>query len=190
MIAFDELRFGPQRTLNLREGLPSAAQAVRRAEQWLREQQVRGSPEVLIITGRGNQSIGGVAVIRAAVEKLLFSLKRRGIVAGHAEHNPGAFAVQLASLRTLAEAPRRNRERAPSSSAAHHPIAGLSEASAELLRALAELSLHALGVTPTFAAVDDEMQRHLRVLGPGLPVGRDLDRALQAALRAAIAEYD
>jgi DNA-nicking Smr family endonuclease len=72
----DELRFGKQRTLNLREGLPSAAEAVQRAEQWLREQQVKGREEVLIITGRGVNSIGGIAVIRPAVERLLYSLRR------------------------------------------------------------------------------------------------------------------
>src|SRR5262245_46371615 len=111
MSAFDELRFGPQRTLNLREGLPASADAVRRAEAWLYEHQVRGTREVLIVTGRGSQSHDGTAVIRPAVEKLLHSLRRRGVVASHQLHNPGAFAVQLASVRSQIEAPPRRRER-------------------------------------------------------------------------------
>jgi len=91
--AFDELRFGAQRTLNLRDGLPTAQEAVRRADAWLREQQVRGAEEVLIVTGRGTHSIGGVPVVRPAIEKLLFQLRRRGVIASHQEHNPGALAV-------------------------------------------------------------------------------------------------
>src|SRR5438128_2788900 len=57
--AFDEARFGARRTLNLRESLPSADAAAKRAETWLRQQQVESAEEVLIITGRGNQSEGG-----------------------------------------------------------------------------------------------------------------------------------
>lgn len=189
MRAFDELRFGPQRTLNLRENLPTAADAVRRAEAWLREQQVHGSREVLVITGRGNQSPGGVAVIRGAIEKLLFSLRRRGIVASHTEHNPGAFAIQMAPIRALVEAPRRRREhqRRPEPRAT---ITGLSADSVRLLRDLAERSLDALGVDATDTRLADEMQRHLRVIAPSLPGGERMELQLRTVLRAAIAEYD
>lgn len=189
MAAADELRFGPQRTLNLREGLPVAAEAVRRAEQWLREQQVKGRKEVLIITGRGNQSVGGVAVIRPAVEKLLFSLRRRGVVAGHRNHNPGAFAVELASIRALAEAGSRRRER-PAQSPASREIPGLTRETTGLLRDLAERSLDALGVTGNEARIADEMQRHLRTIAPGLSSGPRMEQQLREVLRAAIAEYD
>lgn len=189
MNALDELRFGPQRTLNLREGLPSSSDAVRRAENWLREQQVQGTKEVLVITGRGNQSIGGVGVIRAAIERLLFSLRRRGVITGHQEHNPGAFAVQLASLRALVEAPPRNRDRA-----AHRPdplhLHGLSRETNDLLRALAERSLDALGVAHDDARVADEMHRQLRAITPGLRGGQQMEDDLRAALVAAIAEFD
>jgi Smr domain len=187
--AFDELRFGPQRTLNLRENLPTAPDAVRRAESWLREQQVRGSGEVLIITGRGNQSLGGVAVIRAAVEKLLFSLKRRGVVASHREHNPGAFAVELAPLRSLVEAPARRRDRAPKERS-KATIQGLSAESVQLLRDLAGRSLDALGVKATEARLADEMQRHLRAIAPALPGGERMEPQLRAALTSALEDYD
>jgi len=59
--AFDEAEFGPKNILNLRESLPTAADARFRAEAWLRERQVSRANEVLLITGRGNQSPGGVS---------------------------------------------------------------------------------------------------------------------------------
>jgi hypothetical protein len=186
--ALDELRFGPQRTLNLRESLPTAPQAVKRTEAWLREQQVRGTPEVLIITGRGTHSVGGTAVLKPAIEKLLFSLRRRGVVAGHAEHNPGAFVVTLASLRALTEAPRRHREAAPPR--ASFAFDNLAPETTALLRDLAERSLHALGVAGHDRELVHEMHRQLGFFVPGLPPGAAMESHLQAALRAAIAEYD
>lgn len=189
MSAFDELRFGPQRTLNLRENLPSSLDAVRRAEAWLREHQVRGSKEVLIITGRGSHSVGGIAVIRPAIEKLLFSLHRRGVVASHDEHNPGAFAVQLAPVRSLVDSPlrRRERERTPAPGV---ELPGLTRETTDLLRALAECSLEALGVSADERTVADEMHRHLKVIAPAVPGGIHMEDELRSALRAAIAEYD
>src|SRR5438046_10457224 len=82
--AFDEARFGNGRTLNLRDALPTAAEAVARAEAWLRQQQVQFSSrddevEVLIVTGRGNNSPGGVSVVRSAIEGLIQRLKQRGV---------------------------------------------------------------------------------------------------------------
>ena len=189
MSARDELRFGHERILNLREGLPSSVDAVRRAEAWLREHQVRGSSEVLVITGRGSNSEGGIAVIKNAVEKLLFSLRRRGVVTGHAAHNPGAFVVQLAPLRALTDAAPRRRDRARPSGAAPE-LHGLNRDTRDLLRQLAERSLEALAVTPDEQRLDDEMHRHLRVLAPGLRGGPAMEDQLRAALRLAIADYD
>src|SRR5215468_8321661 len=86
--AFDEARFGTQKTLNLRESLPTAAAATSRTEAWLRQQQVERADEVLIVTGRGNRSYAGVSVVREAVLRLLHALKRRGVIRGHVEHSP------------------------------------------------------------------------------------------------------
>ena len=183
----DELRFGPERTLNLRETLPTAREAVERCDKWLREQQIRGAREVLIITGRGSHSVGGIAVIKQAVEKLLFSLRRRGVVGAHAEHNPGAFAVTLAPLRALSEAAARRKD--PRRSAPDFAFEGLSADTVSLLRDLAERSLDGLGVAITEERVRDEMHRHLRLLAPGL-AGRHIDSELRAVIRRAIAEYD
>ena len=69
--AFDEARFGNGRTLNLRESLPSSADAESRADAWLRQKQVENVDEVLIVTGRGNNSHAGVSLVREAVSCLL-----------------------------------------------------------------------------------------------------------------------
>ncbi|MGH7638478.1 MAG: Smr/MutS family protein [Gemmatimonadaceae bacterium] len=183
----DELRFGPERTLNLRETLPTARDAVERCDKWLREQQIRGAREVLIITGRGSHSVGGIAVIKQAIEKLLFALRRRGVVGAHAEHNPGAFAVTLAPLRALSEAAARRKD--PRRAVPDFAFEGLSADSVSLLRDLAERSLDGLGVDITEERVRDEMHRHLRLLAPGL-AGREIDSELRAVIRRAIAEYD
>lgn len=188
MKGLDELRFGPQRTLNLRDGLPASHEAVRRAESWLYEHQVRGTKEVLIVTGRGNQSSDGTAVIRPAIEKLLHSLRRRGIVASHQAHNPGAFAIQLAPVRAQLEAPPRRRERM-ASPPPRADVSGLSRESSDLLRQLAERSLSALGVTISEAGLGDEMHRCLAVIVRGLPAART-EEHLRDALRRAIAEFD
>ena len=185
--ALDELRFGPARTLNLRDSLPTAREATQRCENWLREQQIKGSTEVLVVTGRGSHSLGGVPVVKPAIEKLLFSLRRRGVVMAHVEHNPGAFAVTLAPLRALAEVAARRRE--PREDQTVFQFEGLSSDTLSLLRDLAERSLDSLGVEPEGARVQDEMHRYLRVLAPGLGAGH-LDHDLQAVLRRAIAEYD
>lgn len=188
MNAFDELRFGPARTLNLREGLPPAADAVRRAERWLRERQVRGDREVLVITGRGSHSPGGVGVIRVEVEKLLSSLRRRGVIASHEEHNPGAFAVRLAPIRSMVDALPRKRE--PGARHSDTPLHGLTPETVALLRQLAELALDTLGVRPGEPAIEDEMHRQLRAIVPALAGAANLDVVLRDVLRSAIAEYD
>lgn len=184
----DELRFGARGILNLREGLPSSAEAVQRADRWLREHQVTGTAEVLIITGRGQHSVAGIPVLRPAIEKLLHSLRRHGVVSAHSAYNPGAFVVELAPLRTLSEAPRRGRDRRTAPPAAE--IHGLSGETTSLLRDLAERSLDALGVTGDDRAIEDEMHRHLRILAPGLPSGAGMETQLRAAIRAMIADYD
>ena len=109
--AFDELRFGSSRTLNLRAMQPTAMQATDLAERWLRFQQVQGASEVLVITGRGNRSVDGVSPVREAVTKLLPSLRRRNVVSSFAEHTPGSFSVTLAPVRSLFDAPKRRREK-------------------------------------------------------------------------------
>src|SRR4051812_28250190 len=136
--AFDEAEFGTKNILNLRESLPSAADARHRAEAWLRERQVARASEVLLITGRGNQSPGGVSVVRGAIVALLPALKRRGVVGDWREHSPGSFVVKLASLVELLEAPRRMRDRGePRSAREPRSLEGLDKSTLALLRRLA-----------------------------------------------------
>jgi len=188
--AFDELRFGPQRTLNLRENLPSAPDAVRRAEAWLREQQVRGSGEVLIITGRGNQSPEGVSVVRESVRKLLASLKRRGVLRSYREHTPGSFIATVASMRDVVEAPRRRRERAPQPVADPPELRALDAETRAQLRTLALRALEALGVGDPEPFVEGEMRKQFGAIAAGVPEGPDRERRLRQVIARAIDEYD
>src|SRR5688572_7930544 len=155
--ALDEASFGPGRTLNLRASLPTAAEATTRAEAWLRERQMSQQGDVLVVTGRGKSSEGGVAVVKPAVERLLFSLRRRGVVAEWREHNEGAFVVSLAPVTALFAAPRRKQEAAVARPAPDS-LAGLSHATMELLREVAVRSLEDLGMpAPARGFIEDEM---------------------------------
>ncbi|MGH9419890.1 MAG: Smr/MutS family protein, partial [Thermoanaerobaculia bacterium] len=119
--ALDEVAFGPERILNLRELLPTAAEARSRAEMWLKSRQVAKSQEVLIITGRGNQSLGGVGIIRQEILQMLPGLRRRGIVESWKEHNQGAIAVKLAPLSKLLSQTKRRRDSSNSMPVEHDP---------------------------------------------------------------------
>lgn len=188
MSALDELHFGPQRTLNLRESLPSAQAASIRAERWLREQQVKGSKEVLIVTGRGSQSIGGVPVIKQTILRLLGALRRQGVVVDHQEHNPGALVVTLAPMRALSDAPPRRRD--PVRARPGFDFAGLSDETVALLRDLADAALAELGIAADDQRLQDEMHRQLGVVASALPPSQDTEAQLRRTLRAMIAEYD
>src|SRR5437868_15220192 len=136
--AFDEAEFGVKNILNLRESLPTAADARYRAEAWLRERQISRVSEVLVITGRGNQSPGGVSVVRTAILGLLPSLRRRGVVTEWREHSPGSFVIKLGSISSLLTAPRRKRDRPRPSEPADRPaLTPLHRATPTLLRRLA-----------------------------------------------------
>lgn len=188
--ALDEARFGAARTLNLRASLPTAAQAVARAEAWLREKQASQAGEVLVITGRGNRSAEGVSVVRQAVMKLLGSLRRRGVVRDFAEHTPGSFVVQLAPMAALRNAPRRKRERAPAPPADPAALAALSPESLALLRRVALRALADLGVQDPAPFVQDEMVAQFAHVAAGIPPGANRESRLRNALLALLSEYD
>ncbi|MGH7665663.1 MAG: Smr/MutS family protein [Gemmatimonadaceae bacterium] len=189
--ALDEVRFGPGRTLNLRASLPTAADASARAEAWLRQKQVEGAREVLVITGRGNQSPDGHSVVREAVRRALAALRRRGVVATVAEHTPGSFVVTLASMRALSDAPRRKRERGNPPAAELRTLGGLQPATVRLLRDLAEHSLAALGVRDTARHIESEMLRQFDLIMPGVSgTSRNKEQQLCRAIERAIEEHD
>lgn len=195
--AFDEARFGQGRILNLRDSLPTPAEAVARAEAWLRQQQVQLSAgdtagEVLIITGRGNNSEGGVSVVRSAVEGLIHRLKQRGVVTGHQEHTAGSFVVTLAPVHALWNHPVRARVAEPAPPPADPPsLDALDQETRHLLRLLAERSLEQLGVRgDRDRFINDEMLRQFSAIVGSLASGRQREDVLRAAIRRALDQYD
>lgn len=188
--AFDEIRFGADRTLNLRTHHPSREQAVRRAENWLRERQMSRAGEALVITGRGNMSPDGVSVVRAAIVQLFASLRRRGVINDFIEHTPGSFVVTFAKLNALRDAPQRARN--PHELPPHDPaqLAALEPETRTLLRLVAKRSIEELGVVPTPEFVEQEMLKQFAAAAQGLPSAGDREQRLRDALRAALHEYD
>ena len=191
--AFDALRFGPARTLNLREGLPTGADAARRAELWLREKQAEGAREVLLITGRGTRSWNGVPVVRERVRAVLGALRRQGVVANVVEHTAGSFAVALAPLaaRVAAERVGAANTTTPEAPVVPDTLEGLDAESIALLRRLALTALDVLGIlTPHASQVEDEMRRQFALLTGRLATSADPARALRDAMRAEIARLE
>ena len=189
--AFDEAAFGPKSTLNLRESLPTAADARYRAEAWLRERQIGRAGEVLLITGRGNQSPGGVSAVRAAIVALLPNLRRRGVVSEWREHSPGSFVVKLGSISSLLDAPRRKRDRVTVATPADpESLAQLDTKTLSLLRRLAVRSLESLGVRDIDKFVDSEMLSKFNSLAAGIAPGVEGERRLREVISAALEQLD
>ena len=187
--ALDEAAFGAERILNLRESLPSAMEARTRAEAWLRGRQIAKPEEVLIITGRGNQSAGGVGVIRQEILEMLPSLRRRGIVESWREHSPGSIVVKLAPTSSLFSAAKRWRD-TPSSTKHHDAdaVAGLAPETLAMLRNLALMNLETLGVDSSEPFVRTEMERVFSILSAVIPEGGRSEAALRASMQNAIEE--
>jgi hypothetical protein len=189
--AFDEARFGAERTLNLRATLPTAAEAAQRLENWLRQHQVSRSVDVLIITGRGNNSEDGISVVREASVRVFHELRRKNVILEFSEHTPGSFVATLAPMSAMLDAAKRRREHVPIPRPADPPtLSALSEETRELLRALAERSLDALGVRERGPFVEDEMLRLFGVLGASVQEGPDRERRLRTAIDAAMDDYE
>lgn len=194
--AFDEVQFGPDRTLNIRDSLPSAVEARQRADSWLRQRQVSSREEVLIVTGSGKGSPDGVPVIKREIILLLHSLRRQGVVKDWREHTTGSFVVQPAKMTELFSALPRHRDarnRRPGKNPPAEPtliLDGLEKETVKLLRLLAERSLDDLGVKDRTGLVESEMARQLSALTPGLPSVGDRDAALQSVIIRATEELD
>lgn len=189
--AFDEAEFGIKNILNLRESLPTGADARFRAEAWLRERQVGGAKEVLVITGRGNQSPGGVSAVRAAIVGLLPALRRRGVVGEWREHTPGSFVIKLGSISALLDAPRRRRGRGAKVGAMDpKALAALDASTLSLLRRLAVRSLESLGVRENEKYVEAEMLSKFDSLAGGIAPGADGEARLREAISLALEQLD
>ena len=191
--AFDEARFGPDRTLNLRASMPTVAEAKRRAELWLRERQMAKVGEVLVITGRGAGSEGGVSVVREAMQRLFTQLRKTGVIRDAQAHTAGSFLVTLAPVTALFEAPKRSRRESGPIPVVVEPgaLRGLETETLLLLRRLADRALDALGVQVRPAAmIENEMLHQFAALGGGVPEGSDREARLREAMRTALDEFD
>ena len=189
--AFDEVRFGAARTLNLRESLPTGAEAARRLEAWLRQHQVEKSDELLVITGRGSNSEAGVAVVREAAIRVFHELERKGVVEAFTEHTPGSFVVTVAPISAMVDASKRRPEREATPAPEATPtLAALGAETRQELRVLAERSLDALGVRERGPFVESEMLRLFGTLAPSVGSASERESQLRMAIRRAMAELD
>lgn len=188
--ALDEAAFGPERILNLRELLPTAVEARAKTDVWLRSRQVMKPQEVLIITGRGNQSVGGVGIIRQEILQMLPSLRRRGVVESWKEHTPGSIIVKLAPMRALLLASKRRRDGSNAMPEEPDPksLSALGSSTLKLLRQLAAQNLEALGVNDSRPFIEQEMVRTFSALAASVPPGENREERLRAAIRRAIDE--
>lgn len=188
--ALDEAAFGTERILNLREMLPTAVEARAKTDVWLRSRQVTKPEEVLIITGRGNQSAGGVGIIRQEILGMLPSLRRRGVVESWREHNPGSIIVKLAPMSALLLASKRRRDGSNAMPKEQDPksLAALSSGTLRLLRQLAVQNLELLGVSESKPFVEQEMIRTFSALAASVPPGEGMEESLRAAIARSIDE--
>ena len=189
--AFDEVRFGAARTLNLRESLPTGAEAARRVEAWLRQHQMQQSSELLVITGRGNKSEAGVAVVREVVIRVFHELRRKGVVEAFEEHTPGSFVVTIAPIEAMLDAAKRRSEQDAAPPIPDPPtLAALDEEIRQALRVLAERSLDALGIRERGSFVESEMVRLFGILAPSVGTGPEREAQLRSAIQRAMSELD
>ncbi|HST06565.1 MAG TPA: hypothetical protein VLJ83_00215, partial [Gemmatimonadaceae bacterium] len=151
------------------------------------------SGEVLVITGRGNQSPGGVSAVRGAILSMLPLLRRRGVVSEWREHSPGSFVVRLASVNEMLDAPRRKRDQSDAEVSAlvdPQTLTGLDRSTLALLRRLAVRSLEALGVRDVDKFVEAEMRSKFDLLAANVPSGIDGEVRLRDAIVAALDQLD
>jgi hypothetical protein len=177
--AFDEVRFGAERTLNLRASLPTGAEAAKRIDSWLRQHQVQQSGELLLITGRGNNSEDGISVVREAAIRTFHELRRKGVVQEFVEHTAGSFVVSLAPMQTLFGAAKHRGEPNTQPPPPTPPT-----------RVLAERSLDTLGVRDRGPFIENEMLRLFGILASAAGDGSDREQRLRAAVDHAMSELD
>ena len=189
--ALERARFGPLRTLNVRVSLLTADESAARVEAWLRSKQVELAGDVLVITGRGAGSVGGIPVVKDATLRVLNRLRRLKVVQAFGEDTPGSFVVTLAPLRALLEAPKRRSTPAPSVPRRKPSILGLKAQTRDRLHYLAGRSLDALGVKrASESQVEAEMERQFSLIARTAPSGVDADKWVDSAVTRALREYE
>ena len=188
--ALERARFGPLRTLNVRASMLSGDESAARVEAWLRSKQVELKGDVLVITGRGAGSIGGIPVVKDATLRVLNRLRRLSVIESFGEDTPGSFVVTLAPLRALLEAPARRSTPKPAPSRRKPNILGLKPETRQRLRYLAARSIDALGVKrATERQLETEMERQFSMIARTAPAGADADKWVDSAISRALTEY-
>ena len=188
--ALERARFGPLRTLNVRASMLTGEESAARVEAWLRSKQVELTGDVLVITGRGAGSLGGVPVVKDAAIRVLNRLKRLSVIVSYGEDTPGSFVVTLAPLRALLEAPTRRRTPVPAPSRRKPNILGLKPETRDRLRYLAGRAIDALGVKgASESQLDSEMERQFSMIARTAPAGADADKWVDSAISRALREY-
>jgi len=186
----ERARFGPIRTLNVRASMLTGEESAARVEAWLRSKQVELTGEVLVITGRGAGSLGGIPVVKEATTRVLNRLRRLGVVQSYGQDTPGSFIVALAPLRSLLEAPTRRSTPAGTPTRKSPSIQGLRPETRDRLRYLAGRAIDALGVKDADERlVAGEMVRQFSLIARTAPSGIDADKWVDAAITRALREY-
>jgi len=156
--------------------------------------QAEGAREVLVVTGRGNQSFGRVPVVREAVRRLLGILSTRGVVEDHSEHSPGAFAVRLKPMNAGVARPAGRAPDVAEPRLDPPTLEGLSATTRDQLRTLASGTLQSLGARdPSPEFLLDEMSRQCAQLATLLPFAasaNEREALLQVAISRAIERLD
>lgn len=146
---------------------------------------------VLVITGRGHGSPGGIGAIRQKVETLLKRLQRVGVVATARQHTAGSFVVELAPITSLFTISPRTRHPAPTPPADPAGLAALDTDTRRGLRLLAEYSLTHLGISATSEFVEDEMLRQFSILAAAMSPGEtDREDRLRFMIAASLAAFE
>ena len=188
---FERVLFGPLRTLNVRTSMLSADESAARVESWLRSKQVELSGEVLIITGRGAGSPGGVPVVKEATRRALSRLRRSGVVQSFGEDTTESFIVRLAPLRSLLEAPARRSTPKRVSPRRGSSIQGLKPETRHRLHYLASRAIDSLGIRePSESQIGVEMERQFSMIARTAPAGADADKWVDSAITRALLEYE
>lgn len=186
----ERARFGPLRTLNVRASMLTGDESAARVEAWLRSKQVELTGDVLIITGRGAGSLGGIPVVKEATIRALNRLRRLSVIASYGEDTPGSFIVTLAPLKALLEAPARRSTPSRQPNRRKPSILGLKTVTRDRLRYLAGRAIDALGVKgASESQIQNEMERQFTMIARTAPAGADSDKWVDAAITRALSEY-
>ena len=143
-----------------------------------------------MITGRGNNSESGIAVVREATLRIFHELRRKGVVQDFAEHTPGSFVVTVAPVQQVHDARSRGGAAPLPLPPAPPTLSALDASTRERLRVLAERSLDALGVRERGPFVENEMLRLFGELAAGAGGGSDREARFRAAIARALEEVD